>query len=47
VEYTDQSPALFNPSVVKLPKQLGYPPGALRFILSLWVIGEGIFRPSP
>src|SRR5580698_6600596 len=34
-EYSLESAALFNPSIVPHPDQTGVPPGALRFILSL------------
>ena len=34
-EYSLESAALFNPSIVPHPDQTGLPPGALRFILSL------------
>lgn len=40
-EYTLESAALFNPSIVMHPDQAGLPPGALRFILSLRATGEG------
>jgi len=40
-EYSYESAALFNPSVVAHPDQSGTPTGALRFILSLRGIGEG------
>ncbi len=40
-EYTLESAALFNPSIVRHPDQAGLPPGALRFILSLRATGEG------
>jgi predicted GH43/DUF377 family glycosyl hydrolase len=40
-EYSLESAALFNPSIVPHPDQSGLPPGALRFILSLRATGEG------
>jgi predicted GH43/DUF377 family glycosyl hydrolase len=40
-EYSLESAALFNPSIVPHPDQTGLPPGALRFILSLRTTGEG------
>lgn len=40
-EYSYQSAALFNPSIVMHPEQSGCAPGSLRFILSLRAIGEG------
>lgn len=40
-EYSPESAALFNPSIVPHPDQTGLPPGALRFILSLRATGEG------
>jgi predicted GH43/DUF377 family glycosyl hydrolase len=40
-EYSPESAALFNPSIVPHPDQSGAPPGALRFILSLRATGEG------
>ena len=40
-EYSLESAALFNPSIVPDPDQTGLPPGALRFILSLRATGEG------
>jgi len=40
-EYSPESTALFNPSIVVHPDQTGLPPGALRFILSLRATGEG------
>ena len=40
-EYSVESAALFNPSMVWHPDQAGVPPGARRFILSLRSIGEG------
>ena len=40
-EYSLESAALFNPSVVPHPDQADLPPGALRFILSLRATGEG------
>src|SRR6267378_4081026 len=40
-EYSLESAALFNPSIVPHPEQTDLPPGALRFILSLRATGEG------
>jgi predicted GH43/DUF377 family glycosyl hydrolase len=40
-EYSVESAALFNPSIVPHPDQSGLPPGSLRFILSLRATGEG------
>jgi predicted GH43/DUF377 family glycosyl hydrolase len=40
-EYSPESAALFNPSIVPHPNQIGVPAGALRFILSLRATGEG------
>jgi hypothetical protein len=40
-EYSPESAALFNPSIVPHPEQTGLPKGALRFILSLRATGEG------
>ena len=40
-EYSLESAALFNPSIVPHPDQTGVPVGALRFILSLRATGEG------
>jgi predicted GH43/DUF377 family glycosyl hydrolase len=40
-EYSLESAALFNPSIVPHPDQTGLPPEALRFILSLRATGEG------
>jgi predicted GH43/DUF377 family glycosyl hydrolase len=40
-EYSVESAALFNPSIVPHPDQSGLPEGALRFILSLRATGEG------
>jgi predicted GH43/DUF377 family glycosyl hydrolase len=40
-EYSPESAALFNPSIVQHPDQSGLPSGALRFILSLRATGEG------
>ncbi len=40
-EYSLESVALFNPSIVPHPEQTGLPKGALRFILSLRATGEG------
>ncbi|HEY6346475.1 MAG TPA: glycoside hydrolase family 130 protein [Bryobacteraceae bacterium] len=40
-EYSLESAALFNPSIVPHIDQTGLPPGAFRFILSLRATGEG------
>lgn len=40
-EYSPESAALFNPSIVPHPDQSELPKGALRFILSLRATGEG------
>ncbi len=40
-EYSLESAALFNPSIVPHPDQTDLPDGALRFILSLRATGEG------
>jgi predicted GH43/DUF377 family glycosyl hydrolase len=40
-EYSLESAALFNPSIVRHPDQTGVPSGALRFVLSLRGTGEG------
>jgi predicted GH43/DUF377 family glycosyl hydrolase len=40
-EYSPESAALFNPSIVPHPNQSGVPAGGLRFILSLRATGEG------
>jgi predicted GH43/DUF377 family glycosyl hydrolase len=40
-EYSPESTALFNPSIVLHPKQTGLPKGSFRFILSLRATGEG------
>lgn len=40
-EYSFESAALFNPSIVPHPDQTGLPKGTLRFILSLRATGEG------
>jgi predicted GH43/DUF377 family glycosyl hydrolase len=40
-EYSLQSAALFNPSIVPHPDQAGVPEGALRFVMSLRATGEG------
>ncbi|RYC69965.1 glycoside hydrolase family 130 protein [Spirosoma sordidisoli] len=41
MEYSTQSAALFNPSIVPHPDQSGLEPGTLRFIMSLRATGEG------
>jgi predicted GH43/DUF377 family glycosyl hydrolase len=40
-EYSFEAAALFNPSIVTHPDQLGAPNGGRRFILSLRAVGEG------
>src|SRR5581483_7283929 len=40
-EYSLESAALFNPSIVPHPDQTDLPAGALRFVLSLRATGEG------
>ena len=40
-EYSLESAALFNPSIVLHPDQSGAPKGGLRFIISLRATGEG------
>lgn len=40
-EYSFESSALFNPSIVAHPDQSGAPQGGCRFILSLRAVGEG------
>ncbi|MBC8095297.1 MAG: glycoside hydrolase family 130 protein, partial [Akkermansiaceae bacterium] len=40
-EYSPESAALFNPSIVPHPDQSGLPDGSLRFIMSLRATGEG------
>ena len=40
-EYSFESTALFNPSIVAHPDQSRAPPGGCRFILSLRALGEG------
>ena len=40
-EFSLESAALFNPSMVPHPDQSDLPPGALRFVLSLRATGEG------
>jgi predicted GH43/DUF377 family glycosyl hydrolase len=40
-EFSLESAALFNPSIVPHPNQAGVPPSGLRFILSLRATGEG------
>ncbi len=41
LEYTLESAALFNPSIVPHPDQAGAPAGGLRFVMSLRAVGEG------
>ena len=41
MEYSVESAALFNPSIVPHPDQSGVEPGNLRFIMSLRATGEG------
>ncbi len=40
-EYSLESAALFNPSIVPHPEQSGVPEGCIRFIMSLRATGEG------
>lgn len=40
-EYSFESSALFNPSIVSHPDQSGAPAGSRRFVLSLRAVGEG------
>lgn len=40
-EYSLESAALFNPSIVPHPDQSGVPEGGLRFVMSLRATGEG------
>ena len=40
-EYSLESAALFNPSIVEHPDQTELPPGSLRFLMSLRATGEG------
>ena len=40
-EYSLESAALFNPSIVPAPNQSGVPEGSVRFVLSLRATGEG------
>lgn len=41
LEYSLESAALFNPSIVPHPDQTGAPEGGLRFVVSLRAVGEG------
>jgi predicted GH43/DUF377 family glycosyl hydrolase len=41
MEYSVDSAALFNPSIVQHPDQIDVPEGALRFVMSLRATGEG------
>lgn len=41
LEYSLESAALFNPSIVPHPDQSGTPEGSLKFIVSLRAVGEG------
>lgn len=41
MEYSIESAALFNPSIVPHPDQADLPPGAVRFLMSLRATGEG------
>ncbi|PRY87088.1 glycoside hydrolase family 130 protein [Mongoliibacter ruber] len=41
MEYSIESAALFNPSIVPHPNQDGLPEGCLRFVMSLRATGEG------
>jgi predicted GH43/DUF377 family glycosyl hydrolase len=40
-EYSLESAALFNPSIVPHPDQSGLPEGSVRFVMSLRAVGEG------
>ncbi|MBW1870797.1 MAG: glycoside hydrolase family 130 protein [Deltaproteobacteria bacterium] len=40
-EYSLESAALFNPSMVPHPDQAGLPDGSVRFVMSLRAVGEG------
>ena len=46
-EYSLESSALFNPSIVAHPDQSGLAPGELRFILSLRATAKVISHRSP
>ncbi len=41
MEYSIESAALFNPSIVAAPSQDGLAPGTTRFLMSLRAVGEG------
>lgn len=41
MDYAIESAALFNPSIIPLPRQDGLPEGATRFLMSLRATGEG------
>jgi predicted GH43/DUF377 family glycosyl hydrolase len=41
LEYSIESTAFFNPSIIAHPDQSGVPKGSLRFILSFRAVGEG------
>ena len=41
MEYSIESAALFNPSIVLHPNQAGLPEGCIRFIMSFRAVGEG------
>lgn len=41
LEYSIESAALFNPSIVLHPDQTGLPEGAIRFLMSMRATGEG------
>ncbi|WP_163385252.1 glycoside hydrolase family 130 protein [Cyclobacterium jeungdonense] len=41
MEYSVESAALFNPSIVPHPNQEGLPEGSIRFVMSLRATGEG------
>ena len=41
MEYSIESAALFNPSIVLHPEQTNVPPGSVRFLMSLRATGEG------
>src|ERR1700693_1857366 len=45
-EFSVESAALFNPSMVADPDQQGLPPGALRFVLACAPPGMAAFPPS-
>jgi len=41
MEYSFQSAAMFNPSIVRHPDQSTAPPGGVRFLMSMRAVGEG------